>query len=116
MIKTKIKDSGSFVYMRLQKHECPKCHKRMKLVKMTKTVKAKTKKAMDVGVFMPGRIIGETTKYIWYEFKCPECGAQFRENALRHEEKNAKKEAKKAKKAEKKAAKEAKKADAQDEQ
>lgn len=112
MISTKIKDSGSFIYMRVQKHDCPNCHKRMKLVKMKKVVRARTKKAIDLGYLAAGRSIGEKTKYIWYEFKCPECGAQFRENALRHQEKLAKKNAaaakKNEKKAEKAAAKEAK--------
>ena len=118
MIRTKIKDSGSFIYMRVQKHNCPNCQKQMKLVKMKKTVKAKTKKAVDLGLFTANRTVGEKTKYIWYEFKCPECGAQFRENALRHQEKLAKKNANATKKGEKKAAKaaakEAKKAGAKD--
>ena len=118
MIKTRIKDSGSFIYMRVKKHDCPTCHKQMKLVKMKKTVKAKTKKAVDLGLFTANRTIGEKTQYIWYEFKCPECGAQFRENALRHQEKLARKNAIAEKKNEKKAArvaaKEAKKAGAKD--
>jgi len=118
MIRTKIKDSGSFIYMRVQKHDCPNCHKRMKLVKMKKVVRARTKKAVDLGILAAGRSVGERTKYIWYEFKCPECGAQFRENALRHQEKLAKKNAnvekKNEKKSEKKAAKEAKKAAAKE--
>ena len=118
MIRTKIKDSGSFIYMRVQKHTCPNCQKQMKLVKMKKTVKAKTKKAVDLGLFTANRTVGEKTKYIWYEFKCPECGAQFRENALRHQEKLAKKNANATKKGEKRAAKaaakEAKKAGAKD--
>ena len=107
MIKTVIKDNGSLLYMRLQKHTCPNCQKRLKLVKMKKTVKARTKKAMDFGYFTPGRTVGEKTKYIWYEFKCPECGAQFRENTLRHQEKSIRKDAAKAKRIEKQAVKKA---------
>ena len=78
----------------------------------------KTKKAVDLGILAAGRSASERTTYVWYEFKCPECGAQFRENALRHQEKLAKKNANAAKKSEKKeakkAAKEAKKAAAQE--
>jgi len=114
MIRTKIKDHGSFVYMRMKKHTCPTCQGKLKLVKMKKTVRARTRKAVDLGYLAAGRSVGEKTKYIWYEFKCSECGAQFRENVLRHQEKLAKKNAAAAKKSEKKeakkAAKEAKKA------
>ncbi|MBR3878826.1 MAG: hypothetical protein IKJ24_01760 [Clostridia bacterium] len=118
MIKAVKKDSGSVYYMRIKKHACPNCSSQLKVIKMKKTVKANTEEAVKFNFTAAGHSLGEKVKFIWYEFKCPECESQFTEDALRKIEKKAKKDAAKAKKAEKKAAKaaakEAKKADAQE--
>lgn len=118
MVKAVKKDSGSVYYMRVKKHACPNCSAQLKVVKMKKTVKANTEEAAGFNFSAAGHSLGEKVKFIWYEFKCPECEAQFTEDALRKIEKKAKKDAAKAKKAEKKAAKkaakEAKTAAAQD--
>ena len=118
MIKAVKKDSGSVYYMRLKKHACPSCAAQLKVVKMKKTVKANTEEAAGFKFSAAGHPLGEKVKFIWYEFKCPECDTRFTEDALRKIEKKAKKDAARAKKEEKKsakkAAKEAKKAAAQD--
>ncbi len=105
MIKAVKKDSGSLYFMRLKKHVCPDCSAQLRVVKMKKTVKANTKEASGFDFTAAGHPLGEKVKFIWYEFKCPECDAQFTEDALRKIEKKAKKDAAKAKKAEKKEAK-----------
>ena len=107
MIKAVKKDSGSIYYMRLKKHACPNCSAQLKVVKMKKTVKANTAEAASFKFTAAGHSLGEKVKFIWYEFKCPECETHFTEDSLRKIEKKAKKDAAKAKKEEKKAAKKA---------
>lgn len=97
------KDTGSFVYMRLMKHDCPVCGKQMKVVKMTKVVKAKTKEAKNFDFTACDLSLGDKVKFIWYEFKCRDCDKTYTEASLRAIEKQKKKEEKAAQKAEKKA-------------
>ncbi len=97
------KDTGSFVYMRLMKHNCPECGKQMKVVKMTKVVKAKTKEAKNFDFTACDLSLGDKVKFIWYEFKCKDCEKNYTEADLRVIEKQKKKEQKAAAKAEKKA-------------
>lgn len=97
------KDTGSFVYMRLMKHDCPVCGKQMKVVKMTKVVKAKTKEAKNFDFTACDLSLGDKVKFIWYEFKCRDCDKTYTEASLRAIEKQKKKELKAAQKAEKKA-------------
>lgn len=122
MIKAVKKDTGSFVYMKLKKHACPTCGKQLKVVKMKKTVRSKTKEAANFDFTAANVRLGEKVKFIWFEFRCPDCEVQYTEDALRKIEKKAKADAaeankaerrlkKERKKAEKKAAKEAEKAD-----
>ena len=103
------KDTGSFVYMRLMKHDCPVCGKQMKVVKMTKVVKAKTKEAKNFDFTACDLSLGDKVKFIWYEFKCKDCDKNYTEADLRVIEKQKKKEQKAAAKAEKKAEKAAQK-------
>lgn len=99
------KDTGSFVFMRLMKHGCPECGKQMKVVKMTKVVKAKTKEAKNFDFTACDLSLGDKVKFIWYEFKCRDCDKTYTEADLRIIEKRQKKEEKAAQKAEKKAEK-----------
>ncbi len=110
MIKAIKKDTGSFIYLKMQKHACPKCGKEMKLVKMKKVIKARSKEASGFDMNAAGHSLGEKVKFIWYELKCPICGSHYTESALRKIEEKAKKDAAEAKKAEKKAEAQAKKA------
>ena len=103
------KDTGSFVYMRLMKHDCPVCGKQMKVVKMTKVVKAKTKEAKNFDFTACDLSLGDKVKFIWYEFKCRDCDKTYTEASLRAIEKQKKKEEKAAQRAEKKAEKAAEK-------
>ena len=122
MIKAVKKDTGSFVYMKLKKHMCPTCGKQLKVVKMKKTVRSKTKEAANFDFTAANVRLGEKVKFIWFEFRCPDCEVQYTEDALRKIEKKAKADAaeadkaerrlkKEIKKSEKKAAKEAEKAE-----
>ena len=97
MIKAVKKDTGSFVFMRLKKHPCPKCGKIMKRVKMKKTVKSKTKQASKFDFSAANLPLAEKVKFIWYEFSCPTCSLSFSEDALKKIEKEAKENAAKAK-------------------
>ena len=109
MIKAVKKDTGSVVFMRLQKHACPQCQQTLKIVKMKKIVRAKSAEAKNFDFTACGAPLGDKVKFVWYEFKCRECDKRFTEAEIKAHEKQAKKEAKKAKKQAKKAAKQAKK-------
>lgn len=115
MIKATKKDTGNLIYMRLKKHNCPLCDKQMKVVKMTKVVKAKTKEAAGFDFKACDIALGEKVKFVWYEFKCKDCGKQFTENDMRRHDKLVKREAAAQKRADRRAAraeaKEAKKAE-----
>ena len=104
MIKATKKDTGNVIYMRLKKHNCPICDQPLKVIRMTKVVKAKTKEAANFDFKACDLPLGEKVKFIWYEFKCRECGKQFTENDMRRHDKQMKKEAATAKKAERRAA------------
>ena len=104
MIKATKKDTGNLVYMRLKKHNCPLCDKQLKVVKMSKVVKAKTKEAANFNFKACDLPLGEKVKFVWYEFKCKDCGKQFTENDMRRHDKLVKREAAAEKKAARKAA------------
>jgi transposase-like protein len=111
------KDTGSFVYMRVKKHSCPECGEQMKVVKMTKVVRAKSKEAKNFDFTACDLSLGDKVKFIWYEFKCKDCDKTYTEEAMKaiekqqkKEERAARREAKKAERAAaRQAAKEAKK-------
>jgi transposase-like protein len=109
MIKATKKDTGNLIYMRLKKHNCPICDKQMKVIKMTKVVKAKTKEAANFNFKACDFNLGEKVKFIWYEFKCKNCNKQFTEEDMRRIEKEMKKKAAKERREAKKAAKPAEK-------
>lgn len=111
MIKAVKKDTGSFVYMKLKKHACPTCGKQLKVVKMKKTVRSKTKEAANFDFTAANVRLGEKVKFIWFEFRCPDCEVQYTEDALRKIEKKARADAAEADKAERKLKKETKKAE-----
>ena len=112
MIKATKKDTGNLIYMRLKKHNCPLCGKELKVVKMTKVVKAKTKEAASFNFKACDLPLGEKVKFVWYEFKCRDCGKQFTEQDMKNHDKRVKREAAEAKKAAKKEAKKAARAEA----
>ena len=103
MVSSVKKDTGSFVYMRVKKHNCPQCGEQMKVVKFTKVVRSKTKEGSGFNFSTCDLSLGDKVKFIWYEFKCKKCDKTYTEAALRAIEK----EQKKKEKAEKKAAKKA---------
>ena len=105
MIKAVKKDTGNLVYMRIKKHNCPICDKQMKVIRMSKVVKAKTKEAASFSFQACEMPLGEKVKFIWYEFKCRECGKQYTEADMRAHDKEMKKKAAEEKKAARKAAK-----------
>ena len=111
MIKAVKKDTGSFVYMKLKKHACPTCGRQLKVVKMKKTVRSKTKEAANFDFSAANVNLGEKVKFIWFEFRCPDCEVQYTEDALRKIEKKAKADAAEAEKAERRLKKESKRAD-----
>ena len=107
------KDTGSFVYMRLKKHVCPDCGQPVFLKKIKKKNKSDSRAAKNYDFHIGDVELKGTVKFIWYEFRCTDCGNQFTEAEMREfevaEKKREKAEARAAKKAEKKAQKQAKK-------
>lgn len=108
------KDYGSITYMRLKKHECPDCQGPTFLRKVKRKVKSGSKAAQNYDFKVGDTTLSGTVKFIWYEFKCKNCGNQYTEAQMKQyeaEKKTAEKAAKKAeKKAQKKAEKEEKRA------
>ena len=113
MIKATKKDTGNVIYMRLKKHNCPSCDRQMKVVKMAKVVKAKTKEAANFDFKACDINLGEKVKFVWYEFKCKDCGKQYTEDDMRRHDKLVKREAAAEKRAAKKAARAEAKAEKQ---
>ena len=105
MIKAVKKDTGSVVYMRFKTHECPTCKNQLKVVKMTKVVKSKTKEAKNFNFSACDAPLGEKVKFIWYVFKCKECDKTYTEAQMKAIEKDEKERLKEEKKAAKKAEK-----------
>ncbi len=105
MVSVVKKDTGNFIYMRVRKHNCPECGKQMRVVKMTKTVRSKTKEAKGFDFSACDISLGEKVKFIWYEFECKSCKKTYAEDKMKAIEKKQKKEQKTAAKAEKKAEK-----------
>ncbi|MBE6583550.1 MAG: hypothetical protein E7649_01020 [Ruminococcaceae bacterium] len=105
MVKAVKKDTGNVIYMRLMKHNCPVCQKRLKVVKMTKVVKAKSREAKQFNFNVCNISLGDKVKFVWYEFKCRDCDLRFSEAEIKAAEKTQKKEAKRAARVQKKAEK-----------
>ena len=105
MIKAVKKDTGNVVYMRLMKHNCPVCHNQLKVVKLTKVVKAKSREAKHFDFNVCNMSLGDKVKFVWYEFKCRECDLRFSEKEMKAAEKEQRKEAKRAVRIAKKAQK-----------
>ena len=100
------KDSGDFVFMRLKKHVCPDCGQKVFVRKIKKTIKAGSRAAKDYDFTVGDITLEGKVKFIWYEFKCTDCGNQFTEAQMRNfeeaEKKRLKEEARAAKKTAKK--------------
>ena len=105
------KDYGSITYMRLKKHNCPDCGGATFLRKVKRRVKSGSKAAQKYNFSVGDTVLSGTVKFIWYEFKCKNCGNQYTEAQMRAFEEQKKAEEKAQKKAEKKAEREAKKAE-----
>ena len=97
------KDTGSFVYMRMKKHVCPDCGHPVFIKKIKKKIKSDSRAAKDYDFHIGEVELKGTVKFIWYEFKCTDCGNQFTEAQMRKfeeaEKKRLKEEARAAKKA-----------------
>jgi len=96
MIKAVKKDTGNVIYMRLRKHNCPVCGEQLKVVKMTKVVKAKSREAANFDFSACDLSLGDKVKFVWYEFKCKKCDLRFSESEIKMAEKAQKKEQKRA--------------------
>ena len=107
------KDTGSFVYMRMKKHVCPDCGHPVFLKKIKKKIRSDSRAAKDYDFHIGEVELEGTVKFIWYEFRCTDCGNQFTEAEMRafeaSEKKRLRAEARAARKAEKKAQKQTKK-------
>lgn len=95
MVSAVKKDTGNMIYMRLLKHECPLCNNRLKVVKMTRVVKSKSREAKKFNFNACDIELGDKVKFIWYEFKCKECDVRFTEAQLREHEKKERRQRRK---------------------
>lgn len=101
------KDYGSIAYMRFKKHECPDCQGPTFLRKVKRKVKSNSKAAQNYDFKVGDTTLSGTVKFIWYEFKCKNCGNQYTEAQMKQYEAEKKATEKAQKKAEKKAQKKA---------
>ncbi len=97
MVTAVKKDTGSFVYMRLKKHNCPDCGGKLGVTKRKKTVKAGSAEAKAFDFSVGDIDLGGKVKFIWYEFKCKSCGHLFTEAKMKEIEKKLKEEKKREK-------------------
>ena len=104
------KDYGNITYMRIKKHNCPDCGGATFVRKVKKRVRSGSKLAKNFDFSVGDTLLNGTVKFIWYEFKCKNCGNQFTEAQMRAFEEQKKAAEKAQKKEEKKAEREAKKA------
>ena len=94
------KDTGSFIYMRMKKHICPDCGHPVFIKKIKKKIKSGSRAAKDYDFHIGDVELKGTVKFIWYEFRCSDCGNQFTEAEMRAFEVEEKKRLKAEKKAE----------------
>lgn len=110
MVKGVKKDYGDFVYMRMKKHECPDCQGPTFLRKVKRKINSKSKSAKNYDFRVGDTTLSGSVKFIWYEFKCKNCGNQYTESQMKQYEADKKSAEKAAKKAQKKAEKAEKRA------
>lgn len=103
------KDTGSFIYMRLKKHVCPDCGHPVFLKKVKKKINSSSRAAKNYDFHIGDVELRGTVKFIWYEFRCSDCGNQFTEAEMREFENTEKKKALAAEKERKRFEKKAKK-------
>lgn len=107
------KDYGDVAYMRFKKHFCPDCGGPTFIKRVKRKVKSNSRRADEYDFNVGDTRLSGTVKFIWYEFKCKNCGNQYTEAEMREfeeklkaqkkaEKKLLKKEERAKKKAEKK--------------
>lgn len=72
------KDVG---YVTFTRHYCPQCNNKLKTVKISKIINSKSSEAKDFNFYFGGaphgiHVTGDV-KFIWKEFKCPNCDMHF---------------------------------------
>ncbi len=78
-------------FVTFKKHHCPVCHNRLKKLKVSKVVNAKSEEAKNFDFSSPGGeyMLGDV-KFIWVEFRCPQCDKTYTVDQLYTIEKAAK--------------------------
>lgn len=65
------------IYVNMKKHYCPNCNSLLNKIKVSKIVNSKSPEAKNFDfATLDGFMIGNV-KFIWTEFKCPQCGKQI---------------------------------------
>lgn len=65
------------IYVHLKKHYCPACNKKLIKIKVSQIVNSNSEEASKFDFeFVDTYMIGNV-KFIWTEFKCPQCGKQI---------------------------------------
>ncbi len=105
------KDYGDIFYMRVKKHNCPDCGGPVFLRKVKRKVRSTSKTAADYDFRVGDTTLSGKVKFIWYEFRCKNCGNQYTEAQMRAFEEKKKAMEKAEKKQQKKQEKQNKKAE-----
>lgn len=88
--------SPFFVYCK--KHFCPKCSTRLETVTVSKVVNSKSEEAKNFDFSHVETFLVGDVKFIWTEFKCPNCNFQIKIEDLKKLEREQKKVLRKMKK------------------
>lgn len=79
------------IFVNCKKHYCPHCNELLSKVKVSKIVNSRSPEAKDFDFHSGDTYMIGNVKFIWTEFQCPSCKANFSINEMRNIEKEQKK-------------------------
>ena len=78
-------------YTNFKNHFCPECHAKLDKIKCSKIVNSNSSDAKNFDFeTLDGYMVGNV-KFIWLEFKCPNCNKQLSIDEMKKIEKSQKK-------------------------
>lgn len=65
------------IFVWLKKHNCPACGSKLMKIIVSKIVNSKSEETSDFDFQFGDTYMIGNVKFIWTEFKCPQCGKQI---------------------------------------
>jgi predicted RNA-binding Zn-ribbon protein involved in translation (DUF1610 family) len=69
--------SKSPFFVNFKKHYCPECHEYLKKIKVSRIVNSNSPEAANFDFHTLDNFMVGNVKFIWIEFKCPNCNKQY---------------------------------------